>query len=280
MDGWSAPILVRELLEAYARGGSAASLPRVTPYRDYLAFIARQDRAAALAAWRESLAGLEEGTRLARAADAGRAAADAQPRRRAQAVAPERIELSLGGALSAGLNRTAREQALTLNTRAAGGLGHAARPAERARRRGVRGDGGGAAGGACRRRADGGAVHQHAAAADALPPQLPLSELLRQTQERQSRLMAHQHLGLAEIQQAAGLGELFDTLLVFENYPVDREGLAAASQRAAARPGRGPRCDALSAGADRAAGRGAAAAARLPARPVRARRRRSAGRSG
>ena len=65
MDGWSAPILVRELLEAYARGGSAASLPRVTPYRDYLALIARQDRDAALAAWRESLAGLEEGTRLA-----------------------------------------------------------------------------------------------------------------------------------------------------------------------------------------------------------------------
>ena len=65
MDGWSAPILVRELLEVYAQGGSAASLPRVTPYRDYLAFMARQDRDAALAAWRESLAGLEEGTRLA-----------------------------------------------------------------------------------------------------------------------------------------------------------------------------------------------------------------------
>ena len=41
--------------------------------------------------------------------------------------------------------------------------------------------------------------------------------------------MAYQHIGLAEIQQAAGLGELFDTLLVFENYPVDRAGLAAAS---------------------------------------------------
>ena len=40
--------------------------------------------------------------------------------------------------------------------------------------------------------------------------------------------MAHQHVGLAEIQQAAGLGELFDTLMVFENYPVDRAGLAAA----------------------------------------------------
>ena len=39
--------------------------------------------------------------------------------------------------------------------------------------------------------------------------------------------MAHQHLGLAEIQGLAGLGELFDTLVVFENYPVDRDSLAA-----------------------------------------------------
>ena len=39
--------------------------------------------------------------------------------------------------------------------------------------------------------------------------------------------MAHQHLGLAEIQGLAGLGELFDTLVVFENYPVDRGSLAA-----------------------------------------------------
>ena len=37
MDGWSAPILVRELLRPMRQGGSAASLPRVTPYRDYLA---------------------------------------------------------------------------------------------------------------------------------------------------------------------------------------------------------------------------------------------------
>ena len=34
-----------------------------------------------------------------------------------------------------------------------------------------------------------------------LPPELPLSELLRQTQERQSALMAHQHVGLGAIQR-------------------------------------------------------------------------------
>jgi hypothetical protein len=36
-------------------------------------------------------------------------------------------------------------------------------------------------------------------------------------------MMEHQHLGLAEFQAPAGLGEIFDTLAVFENYPVDRE---------------------------------------------------------
>src|SRR4029079_2874169 len=63
-----------------------------------------------------------------------------------------------------------------------------------------------------------------------LHPAMTLAELLAQTQDGQSRLMAHQHIGLAEIQQQAGLGELFDTLLVFENYPVDREGLAGAAR--------------------------------------------------
>src|SRR5262249_61862560 len=43
--------------------------------------------------------------------------------------------------------------------------------------------------------------------------------------DSQSRWMAHHHLGLAEIQGLAGLGELFDTLVVFENYPIEQAGL-------------------------------------------------------
>src|SRR6476661_4689378 len=65
MDGWSAPVLVSELLAAYAANGSAAALPRVTPYREYLSYLARQDRDAAVAAWRQALSELEQGTRLA-----------------------------------------------------------------------------------------------------------------------------------------------------------------------------------------------------------------------
>src|SRR5207244_3605682 len=46
------------------------------------------------------------------------------------------------------------------------------------------------------------------------------------TQDSQSALLAHQYVGLAAIQQAAGHSDLFDTLVVFENYPVDRDALA------------------------------------------------------
>ena len=71
MDGWSLPVFVRELFVLYGQEGQSAALPRVTPYRDYLGWIAAQDRQAAQAAWQSALAGLEEPTRLA-AAEPGR----------------------------------------------------------------------------------------------------------------------------------------------------------------------------------------------------------------
>ena len=59
-----------------------------------------------------------------------------------------------------------------------------------------------------------------------LPAGKPLRALLADVQDIQSGLMAHQHVGLSEIQALAGLGELFDTLVVFENYPLDRGSLS------------------------------------------------------
>ncbi|HXN80684.1 MAG TPA: condensation domain-containing protein, partial [Steroidobacteraceae bacterium] len=104
MDGWSLPILMRELLTLYAHKGDAHGLPRVTPYGNYLTWLARQDRAAAIAAWREALAGLEEPTRLA-PSDPGRVP-----------VVPEQIELVVSQTLTAALTQQARSQGLTLNT--------------------------------------------------------------------------------------------------------------------------------------------------------------------
>src|SRR5262249_39687384 len=49
----------------------------------------------------------------------------------------------------------------------------------------------------------------------------PFVEALARLQDQQSPLIAHQHLGLTDIQHLAGFGSLFDTLLVFENYPIE-----------------------------------------------------------
>ena len=52
-------------------------------------------------------------------------------------------------------------------------------------------------------------------------PGQPALDVLAAAQAAQSDLTAHHHVGLAELQRLAGVAELFDTLLVFENYPLD-----------------------------------------------------------
>jgi hypothetical protein len=76
----------------------------VTPYRDYLAWIAAQDRGAALAAWREALAGLDEATRVVTPDAAG------------VPLVPEQVTMALSETLTAALNLQARRQGVTLNT--------------------------------------------------------------------------------------------------------------------------------------------------------------------
>ena len=59
-------------------------------------------------------------------------------------------------------------------------------------------------------------------------PNASLLDVLALHQERQAALLDHQYVGLTEIQSATGLGSLFDTLLVFENYPLDAKALRSA----------------------------------------------------
>jgi non-ribosomal peptide synthetase component F len=47
----------------------------------------------------------------------------------------------------------------------------------------------------------------------------PLPVLLAAIQQSQVRLLPYQHVGLPEIQRSMGNETLFDTLVVFENYP-------------------------------------------------------------
>ncbi len=203
LDGWSMPLLFTELLALY--GGQA--LPAVRPYRDYLGWLARQDKQAALDAWREHLNGIDSPTRIAAGATSGRA--------------PERWEYHLPAELTAKLRDAARDRGLTLNTLIQGlwavllgrltgrddvvfGITVSGRPPELA-----------------------GVEQMIGLFINALPlrvrlkPFAKLEDLWKSIQESQGALLDHQHIGLSEIQRAAGLEELFDTLLVFENYPMD-----------------------------------------------------------
>ncbi|HZE24495.1 MAG TPA: amino acid adenylation domain-containing protein, partial [Blattabacteriaceae bacterium] len=47
-------------------------------------------------------------------------------------------------------------------------------------------------------------------------------DVLARIQESQSEMLNVYHLGLSEIQREAGFEQLFDTIFVFENYPLDR----------------------------------------------------------
>ncbi|MFD0026545.1 amino acid adenylation domain-containing protein [Streptomyces sp. NPDC058383] len=209
LDGWSMPVFLGELFSLYGKKGDGSSLPQVTAYRDYLTWVAGQDRTAAEAAWRQALDGLDEPTLIA-APDPSR-----------PAVLPVRTRLELPEEQTAALARWARERGVTVNTVVQAAWAMAV--------------------GQLTGRADvvfGGTVSGR-------PPQVPGVEsmvglfintlpvrvaldpaetfgaLLLRLQDQQAGLMDHQHLPLADIQRLAGHGELFDSLVIFENYPLD-----------------------------------------------------------
>jgi amino acid adenylation domain-containing protein/non-ribosomal peptide synthase protein (TIGR01720 family) len=66
MDGWSVPLLLRDVLAIYAAHvrGEEPRLPPAVRFRDYVAWLERQDRGRAERFWREALAGFHEPTPL------------------------------------------------------------------------------------------------------------------------------------------------------------------------------------------------------------------------
>ena len=219
MDGWSGPLLIGEVLTAYADGGSADALPPAADYRDHLAWLARQDSAAALDAWRDALDGVTEPTLIG----APLPGADPTPRTTAHLLDP---------ALTARLRELARAERVTLNTlvqtawaillgRLTGrddvvfGMTVAGRPADLP-----------------------GVERMIGLFINAVPvrarlrPGEPVRAFLRRHQSEQAGLVAHQHVGLGEIQRATNLPELFDSVVVFESYPVDSTRLDEIQRRA------------------------------------------------
>ncbi|MEV6929729.1 amino acid adenylation domain-containing protein [Dactylosporangium sp. NPDC051485] len=202
MDGWSGPLAMRDLFALYA--GEPGPAPR--PFRDHLAWLAARDRAAAEAAWRGALDGFDEPTLVA-------------PGAPAVAALPEVAEVILDEAATEALAGAARACGLTLNTVVQGawalvlreltgrddvvfGATVSGRPADLA-----------------------GAEDMVGLFINTVPvrvrprPVDTWAGFLARLQGEQAALLDHQHVGLAAIQRLAGVGELFDTLTVFESYP-------------------------------------------------------------
>ncbi|MEV5904579.1 amino acid adenylation domain-containing protein, partial [Streptomyces sp. NPDC052127] len=219
LDGWSLPLLTAELWARYE--GRAPAAP--APYREHLRLLAAQDPAASAAAWAEALGSLAEPTRLA-PVDADRAAA-----------VPHTHTVALDAVRTAELEAFARRRGVTLNTlvQAAWGvlLGRLTGREDVVFGATVAG----------RSPELAGAESMIGLFINTVPvrvrvrPRESSAGLLARLQDEQSRLIAHQHLGLADIQRAAGLGELFDTLVVFESYPVTEADGGGAGPRVTVR---------------------------------------------
>ncbi|WP_156371072.1 non-ribosomal peptide synthase/polyketide synthase, partial [Nocardia arizonensis] len=216
LDGWSMPLLMRDLLALYALRADASALPAVRSYRHFLEWTARQDHAASVAAWAAALRGVNEPTLLSRP-DAGR---------EITALSGEYF-FDLDEAATARLTEVAASLGVTPNTvlqvawgvlvgRMTGredvlfGTTVSGRPAQLS---GVE--------------AMVGLFINTVPVRVRFDPSESARELLTRVQVEQADLLDHHYVGLAEIQSAAGMAGLFDTLVVFESYPVDAEGIRA-----------------------------------------------------
>ncbi|WP_261576328.1 amino acid adenylation domain-containing protein, partial [Frankia gtarii] len=220
LDGWSTPLVVRDLFACYELGEAGAAGARPRPYRDFLAWLARRDRAESLAAWSTVLGGVDEPTLLA------------GPDLRDSAVLPAEVVDAIPADLAGQLARTARDHGVTLNTLLAAawglvlgrltgrddvifGMTVSGRPPEIA-----------------------GVESMVGLFINTVPVRVRWSPaetahtLLERLHDAQAAVLDHQYLGLNEVQGVTGVpsGRLFDTLMVFETFPLDTAGLLDADR--------------------------------------------------
>ncbi|MEO3977768.1 amino acid adenylation domain-containing protein [Streptomyces sp. CAU 1734] len=220
LDGWSTPLLMRDLFALYAADGDpAAALPPARPHRDFLAHLAGRDRDAALAAWRTALDGVSEPTLLA-------------PGRPDRPQLPAEVSAKLPAGLTARLTALARGRGVTLNTVVQTAWGILL--SRLTGRRDV------IFGGTVSGRSPllpgvetiVGLLINTLPVRIRLDPAETVTDLLTRVQAEQAALVDHQQLGLSDIQRITGTGELFDTLTVFESFPFDAGAITEAQRGA------------------------------------------------
>ncbi|MEV6860368.1 amino acid adenylation domain-containing protein [Streptosporangium subroseum] len=208
VDGWSLAVLIDDLFALYASGGDPTGLPSVTPYRNFLTWMSGQDSAASSRAWQVALAGVDRPTLVAPDAVLGSelpAWLDVRPDPEVGTQLRQLVQ-------STGLTANTLVQAAWASVLAAitgrddvmFGTLVSGRPPE----------------------IDGvqkmvGMFINTVPVRVRLRPEVSVADNLARLADEQSRLMAHQHLRLTDVTRQTGLATLFDTFVVFENYPLD-----------------------------------------------------------
>ncbi len=208
MDGWSNSQLLGEVLQRYSGQNPPAAVGR---YRDYIAWLQQQDGAASEAFWKAQLLPLEQPTRLAQTqmpAISGPAYGEhycvveaAQTRRLHEFARQQKVTVNtlVQAAWLLLLQRYSAQATVAFGATVAG------RPAHLP-----------------------GVEQQIGLFINTLPvvasplAEQSVSSWLQSVQMLNLSLREHEHAPLYEIQRWAGRGgeALFDTILVFENYPV------------------------------------------------------------
>ncbi|MEU3100296.1 amino acid adenylation domain-containing protein [Streptomyces griseoflavus] len=208
-DGWSTSLLLRDLLALFDGDGDDGELPAPGRYRDHLDWLAAQDRDAARTAWSTALAGLPAPTLVSPGRDTARVR-----------VLPRALTVELSETDTATLLDAARGHGVTPNTlvRAVWALCLHDLTGQRDLVFGAVVSG---------READLPDVAETVGMfVNTVPVRVrldaaePVTDLLRRMQGEQAVLLPHHHLALAEVQRAAGRGPLFDSCVVFENFPL------------------------------------------------------------
>jgi amino acid adenylation domain-containing protein len=218
IDGWSLPLLLKEVLDLYEafRQGRDPYLPPAQPYRDYISWLQKQDTAKAEAFWRRYLDGFTAPTPLGVDLPPGSGAA------RAEYEGDETIGLS--SQTTSRLQSLARQFGVTLNNLVQGawalllsrysqeedivfGVTVSGRPVDLE-----------------------GADRILGIFINTLPlrvsvdPQAALAAWLHTLQAQQVEMQQYEYSALVQIQgwsQVPTSQPLFESILVFENYPVD-----------------------------------------------------------
>ncbi len=204
MDGWSLPILLREIFAGYY----GERLPAPAKYRSILTWLAEQDRPAAQAAWRQMFDGFDNPTLVgpANRVKLGRRRVDSYR----VSVETTRELTTLARSCHTTVN-TVLQAAwaqllmwLTGQRDVAFGTAVSGRPPEVLGSESIVGL----------------LINTVAVRANTTVG-TTIADLLDQLQTAHNDRLEHEHLGLSDIHRATGHDQLFDTLFLYENYPID-----------------------------------------------------------